>query len=310
MPIKEKDVVIFYCDEDNIELVQLKKNNKTTNKKGTFLHNDIIGKEYGIKVYDTLTRNFIYILTRSPELIASSLKKNTQVLFEHDIAFVCLLCNAIPNKKIIEAGTGSGCLTYALATAVFPYGKIYTFEYNKERFDKVTKQFEQFNDIKNNIQFYHKDIINTEWDESICDIDAVFLDLPNPWLCVEKVKKVLKERGIFVIFLPCIEQVHKTVDALEEASFCEIVTYELLHKSWAHIKKPRVKQLQNEHTQHNMSGEVLTNADKNDIFNVANISCRLLQKENKTHTGYITVAKKILDDENEQMEIESKNFIN
>lgn len=310
MKIKEWDSVIFYCDEDSTQLVQIIRNKKTENKKGTFLHNDIIGKEYGSKIYDILARNFIYVLKRTPELIAASLKKKTQILFEHDIAFICLLCNASPNKKIIEAGTGTGCLTYALANAVIPHGKIYTFEYNKERFDKVTSQFQQFGDIVKNIQFCHKDIINTDWGDSIKDVDSVILDMPNPWLCVEKVKNVLKERGVFVVFLPCIEQVHKLVDALEATSFCEIVTYELLHKSWDSGRRKIVKDKKKEQkpTSTGTTDNWYLNGCSGGVSSEPFLLYQLLQKENKTHTGYVTVAKKILDDENDQMETEVFHF--
>ncbi|CRG97547.1 tRNA (adenine(58)-N(1))-methyltransferase catalytic subunit TRM61, putative [Plasmodium gallinaceum] len=306
MTIKE-DSVILYFDEDNIELVKLKKDEITINKKGTFLHNDIIGKEYGSKIFDTLNKNFIYVLKRSPELIALSLKKTTQTLYEHDISFICLLCNALPNKKILEAGTGSGCLTYALANCVLPHGKIYTFEYNEERYKEVKKEFENFDNVKNNINFYHKDIINSDFEDFICDIDSVFLDMPNPWLCVEKIKKVLKERGIFVIFLPSIEQVHKVIDSLEYHSFCEIITYELINKSWQIMFPKNRKNIKNENETTDVNNQ--STSTKGYYINSLIPNYRLFQKENKTHTGYLTVAKKPLDDENDQIDIEFKNII-
>lgn len=314
MTIKEHDSIILYIDDENIELVKLEKDKQITNKKGIFLHNDIIGKEYGYKIFDTLSRNYIYPLRLSQELIALSLKKNTQVLFEHDISFICLLCNAIPNKRIVEAGTGSGCLTYALTNAVLPNGKVFTFEYNEERYKHIKKQFENFEQIRNNVQFFHDDIITNGFDESfIGTIDSVFLDIPNPWMCVEKVKKILKERGIFVIFLPCIEQVQKVINQLELHSFCEIITYELINKSWKII--PNLKKTNSK------AGTIVNGIDSQTICNENNTkpieenqslqipAYRLIQKENKTHTGYITVARKPLNDEEEQMEIEVKNFI-
>ncbi|KAI4834717.1 tRNA (adenine(58)-N(1))-methyltransferase catalytic subunit TRM61 [Plasmodium brasilianum] len=309
MLIKENDSVILYVDEDNIELVKLKNDGMLINKKGTFLHRDIIGKEYGSKIYDTLDKNFIYVLKRTPELIATSLKKKTQTLYEHDISFICLLCNALPNKKIVEAGTGTGCLTYALANCILPYGTVYTFEYNEERYNEVKKEFGNFGNIKNNIKFYHKDIINYKFDEFMPDdIDSVFLDMPNPWLCVKNVKKILKERGVFVIFLPCIEQVYKINETLEEHSFCEIVTYELINKSWKIIFNKNEKRITTQRKDDLSNGSHLVLPD-NPLMDCASLMYRLCQRENKTHTGYLTMARKQLNDEHEQVEFEFKGVM-
>ncbi|GAW83364.1 tRNA (adenine(58)-N(1))-methyltransferase catalytic subunit TRM61 [Plasmodium gonderi] len=311
MHVKENDSVILYTDEENIEIVKLKGEGGFTNKKGTFLHKDIIGKTYGSKIYDCTCKSYIYVLKRTPELIITGLKKKTQTLYEHDISFICLLCNALPNAKIIEAGTGTGCLTYALASCVLPNGIVHTFEYNEERYREVKSEFENFEDIKKNIKFHHKDVINYTFDEFTSgEIDSVFLDMPNPWLCVHNVKNVLKERGTFVIFLPCIEQVYKIIDALEQNKFSEIVTYELINKSWEIIINKRSKQ----ETHSNVHACQAANADlgKDKDFpqqSFLNPVYRLRQKENKTHTGYLTFAKKQLNDEEEQVDIEFKGLL-
>uniref|UniRef100_A0A8C9LIE0 tRNA (adenine(58)-N(1))-methyltransferase catalytic subunit TRMT61A n=1 Tax=Piliocolobus tephrosceles TaxID=591936 RepID=A0A8C9LIE0_9PRIM len=337
MSIKENHSVIVYVDECNMELVKLQNEGVITNKKGIFLHKDIIGKEYGHKIYDTLYRNYIYVLKKSPELIASSLKRQTQILYEHDISFICLLANALPNKTIIEAGTGTGCLTYALASSVLPYGTIHTFEFNQERYLQVKKQYETFYNIKNNVIFYHKDIINYDFKGfKEGTIDSVILDMPNPWLCIKKFHNLLKERSIIVIFLPCIEQVYKIVDELEQNNFCEIVTYELINKSWCVIQNKKrengkmearqegahtcTRTLDNILDESNICADTITNKTIDVVEHNSNCyttfsyndllvpSYRLCQKENKTHTGYLTVAKKQLNDENEQMHIEEGSW--
>ncbi|SOV17593.1 tRNA (adenine(58)-N(1))-methyltransferase catalytic subunit TRM61, putative [Plasmodium sp. gorilla clade G2] len=313
--IKEGNCVVIYSDEENIDLLKLTNDGIINNKKGRFLHKDIIGKEYGSKIYDTLNKNYIYVLKRSPELIANCLKKKTQTLYEHDISFICLVCNALPNKNILEAGTGTGCLTYALANSVLPNGMIHTFEYNEERYKQVQQEFDDFENIRKNITFHHKDILNYNFDDFPLEyFDSIFLDMPNPWLCVDNIKKVLKERGVFVIFLPCIEQVYKILEALEKNSFCDIVTYELINKSWKIIINKKKKNKNNDDDYH-IDNTVCFNSVNNDDKKVDNIDTlnnfytnyRLCQKENKTHTGYLTIAKRSLKDEDEQPEIKFEN---
>ena len=66
-------------------------------------------------------------------------------------------------------------------------------------------------------------------------VDAVFLDLPTPWLALPHADRVLVPGGKLVTFCPCIEQVAKVCDLLrsKEYGYRSIVTYELLQKPWS-----------------------------------------------------------------------------
>lgn len=61
-------------------------------------------------------------------------------------------------------------------------------------------------------------------------VDAVFLDLPAPWEAVDHAKQALRKDTTTRIccFSPCMEQVMRTVNALNEAGFTEITMYEAL----------------------------------------------------------------------------------
>jgi len=62
--------------------------------------------------------------------------------------------------------------------------------------------------------------------------DAVFLDLPAPWDAVEHAKRALRKDKTTRIccFSPCIEQVLRTVNALNDVGFVEITMYETLQR--------------------------------------------------------------------------------
>ena len=49
--------------------------------------------------------------------------------------------------------------------------------------------------------------------------DAVFLDLPQPWLAAPHAARTLRRGGHLCAFSPCVEQVHRTVAVLHELGF-------------------------------------------------------------------------------------------
>lgn len=53
-------------------------------------------------------------------------------------------------------------------------------------------------------------------------MDAVFLDVPKPWLTVPLARAVLKPNAPVATYSPCLEQVFKTCEALRGQGFhCE-----------------------------------------------------------------------------------------
>lgn len=66
-------------------------------------------------------------------------------------------------------------------------------------------------------------------------VDAVFLDIPVPWLAVDNARHILTSGGILATFSPCIEQTQRLCARLREGpnhDFVDIRTVEVLSKQF------------------------------------------------------------------------------
>jgi tRNA (adenine57-N1/adenine58-N1)-methyltransferase len=186
-------------------------------------------------------------LRLTPELWTLSLPHRTQILFTADISFVIMHLALRPGSVVVESGTGSGSLTHALARAVAPGGAVHTFEFNAARAEQARDEF-LAHGLAAVTRVAHRDAVA----DGFCvggggaaaaaaagaagvppgGADAVFLDLPNPWAAVANAAAALRPGGALCSFSPCIEQVARTADALREAGFEDVRTFETLLRPW------------------------------------------------------------------------------
>jgi tRNA (adenine57-N1/adenine58-N1)-methyltransferase len=75
------------------------------------------------------------------------------------------------------------------------------------------------------VESKNKDVIGGIDEE---DVDAVILDMATPWLVVPHAYSALTGSGVLVSFSPTMDQIVKTVEALQETGFVDIETVETL----------------------------------------------------------------------------------
>jgi len=212
--------------------------------KGFIQLDELIGKEYGTCVTSSMGVEFVALKPILRDYIFKMLRK-TQITYPKDIALIVMFSGAGPGSRIVEAGTGTGALTTALAFYVKPEGCVYSYEVRQEFIETASKNLERAG-VSEYVELKNKDV--TEGiDEQ--DVDAVILDLATPWLVIPHAYLALKGGGTIVSFSPTIDQVVKTVEALEENAFVAIETVECLMRRMQIIKgKTRPETLMTGHT--------------------------------------------------------------
>lgn len=94
----------------------------------------------------------------------------TQILYLPDIAFITSFLDIKAGSRVIEAGTGSGSLSHSLARTVGAKGKVYSFEFHEERYEKARVEFDSHG-LDGVIQLKHQDVYKHGF-ELIDEVDS------------------------------------------------------------------------------------------------------------------------------------------
>ncbi|ENN82495.1 hypothetical protein YQE_01130, partial [Dendroctonus ponderosae] len=175
----------------------------------------------------------IYFATDSRVVWTITLPHRTQIIYTPDISIIIMQLELRPGSVLIESGTGSGSLSHAFIRAVKPHGHLYTFDFHEVRSKTAREEFDDHG-LGQYVTVDHRDVCATGFGGNLIGkADAVFLDLPHPWLAVPHAIYSLKQTGGRICsFSPCIEQVQKTCSELSKLGFQEIETMEVLQTQY------------------------------------------------------------------------------
>jgi len=221
--ITEGDLVLLSLSQRKTYLVKVEQGKSFHTHKGFVRLDDLIGKDFGSKILSSLGFEFAALKPVLRDFIMKSARQ-TQIMYPKDIALIVMFSGIGPGSRVVEAGTGTGAMTTALAHYVRPNGRVYSYEIRAE-FQKTAKKNLERAGLIDFVELKNKDVV-AGIDEK--DVDTVILDLAVPWLVVPHSFMALRSSGTIVTFSPTIDQVVKTAEALNENSFTDIETVECL----------------------------------------------------------------------------------
>lgn len=221
--IADGDYVLLSLSQRKTYLVKVEQGKNFHTHKGFVKFDELIGKEYGSIVLSSLGFEFAALRPLLRDYIMKCARQ-TQIMYPKDIALIVVFSGIGPGSRVVEAGTGTGAMTTALAHYVKPTGRVYSYEI-REEFQRTAEKNLQKAGLIDFVELQNKDI-TTGIDEK--GVDAVILDLAVPWMVVPHAYTALKASGTMVSFSPTIDQVVKTAEALKENGFTDIETVECL----------------------------------------------------------------------------------
>jgi tRNA (adenine57-N1/adenine58-N1)-methyltransferase catalytic subunit len=204
-------------------IFMLKAGAKFESHRGILIHDDLIGKPWGTQVFSHIGSPF-YLLQPSLGDLLVDLPRTTQILYPKDIGFIFVTMGIGPGRKVLEAGTGSGSMTTALAYAVGSEGRVISYEIKPDVQNLARKNLSRFG-LESRVDFKLRDIAEG-FDET--DADSFFLDVPNPYDYTAQVRNSLKPGGFLCCLVPTINQVEKTLVALRQTNFAFVEVCELM----------------------------------------------------------------------------------
>ena len=204
-------------------IINLKAGAKFETHRGIILHDELIGKPWGTQVFSHMGSPFFLLQPSLADLLID-LPRTTQILYPKDIGFILVTMGVGPGQKVMEAGTGSGAMTTALAYAVGDTGRVISYEVKEDVQNLARKNLTRFG-LDSRVDFKLRNI-EEGFDET--DADSFFLDVPNPYDYILQVRNTLKPGGFLCCLIPTFNQVEKTLYSLRQQNFAFVEVCEVL----------------------------------------------------------------------------------
>jgi len=222
---RKGDLVQLITGRDNSFIIKLERGKVFQSHHGVIQHDDLINLHWGSRIKTHLGKVFIVFQPALDDLIRA-IPRTTQIIYPKDIGYIIVTMGIGPGSIILEAGTGSGALTTALAYVVGDNGKVISYEKEKKNIQNAQKNLTIFG-LEKIVTFKNRDIADG-FDET--DIQAIFVDLPNPEDYCTQIRKALIPGGYFGCILPTTNQVSRLVTSLKKHNFSFIEASEILHR--------------------------------------------------------------------------------
>ncbi len=220
---QEEDLVLLLGKDGKRFIVRLRPGEELHTHRGFIRHDDIVGRPLGSQVTSHLGYPF-YLLRPSVHDLIMNARRESQIIYPKESGYALLKMNIVPGTRVVEAGTGSGAMTIALAQGVMPTGKVFSYERREDMIEVARRNLSEL-DLLQYVELKHRGIAEG-FDEK--EADALFMDVREPQFYVGQAKEALGGGGFFGALVPTANQVSALLDRLQDESFVDLEVSEIL----------------------------------------------------------------------------------
>lgn len=224
--IQKGDLVYVYLDGKRQFLIQITPGKQLQSDLGNIQMDEMIDQAYG-SAGKTHLGHVYYCLKPSTADLMFKVKRMTTIVYPKDLGYLLLETTIGPGSHVIEIGTGSGALTLVLAKLVAPDGVVFSYDRRQEFIDNAQKNVERVG-YSRNVKYICCNVAHEGFRSD--PVDAIFIDVPEPWDIVPHGVNVLKGGHHLVSWSPNIEQVKRTVEALNKHGFIRVQVSEVIER--------------------------------------------------------------------------------
>lgn len=191
---------------------------------GALAHDELIGQAWGTTIRTHLDSEYLLLQPTLRDLLLST-QRRSQIIYPKDIGYILLRLSIGPGAQVLEAGTGSGALTTALAWFVGNDGLVHGIDRRPDML-KLTRENLKRVGLLDRVSLKELNVCEDTLD--LKSLDSVFFDMPDPQAALRAAHQVLKPGGAFGSILPTANQVSQLLEAspghgLADIEICEIL---------------------------------------------------------------------------------------
>jgi tRNA (adenine57-N1/adenine58-N1)-methyltransferase len=220
---KAQDLVLLLGKDGKRFMLRLSPGESLHTHRGYIKHDDVLSQPFGAQVTSQLGYPF-YLLRPSVHDLIMNVRRESQIVYPKESGYVLLKMNILPGSRVIEAGTGSGAMTIALARGVMPSGRVYSYDRRQDMIDLATRNLSRVG-VLDLVDLKCRGIAEG-FDER--EVDALFMDVREPQEYVGRVKEALAPGSFFGALVPTTNQVSALLEELELRGFVDLEVSEML----------------------------------------------------------------------------------